>query len=176
MRETPNPSYTDTGNRRFNVNGMIELSALDKRIIAALQVRGNISHAELAEEVAASPASCWRRIKALEAAGVLGAVVRLVNATTIGRDLTAICQVRMKEHALELRASFEEFVRSQGEIMECYSMSGEWDYLIKIAARSVPDYEKFLMQKLLNHPAIATSATQFALGRVKFTTAYAIKD
>lgn len=153
---------------------MTDLSPLDVRIIKVLQERGNISQADLADEVAASPASCWRRIKALENDGILGPVVRLVDPSTIGRDLVAICQVRMKEHGADLRNGFEDFVRAQPEIMECFSMSGEWDYLIKIAARSVPDYENFLMHKLLNHPAIATSSTQFALNRVKYTTAYQV--
>lgn len=151
-----------------------DLTPLDARILNVLQERGNISHAELAGVVAASPASCWRRIKALETQGVLGPVVRLVVPSAIGRDLVAICQVRMNAHALDLRTSFEDFVRAQPEIMECFSMSGEWDYLIKIAVESVPEYEKFLMQRLLNHPAIATSSTQFALNRVKYTTAYAV--
>jgi len=148
-----------------------ELDALDRRILRALQHDGSISHAELAQQVAASPASCWRRIKALEAAGVLGPTVRLVDPVKVGRGLDAICQVRMKSHTAEIRASFEAFVQEHPEVMDCYSMSGEWDYLLRIAVADVRDYERFLMHTLLNHPAVASSSSHFALNRVKYTTA-----
>lgn len=149
----------------------LSVDALDRRILRVLQARAEISQAELAHEVGASPASCWRRIKALEAAGVLGATVRLVDPMSIGRGLDAICQVRMKNHSPDARASFDAFIAEHPEVMDCYSTSGEWDYLLHVAVASVADYERFLMQELLNHPAVATSASQFALKRVKYTTA-----
>jgi DNA-binding Lrp family transcriptional regulator len=153
------------------VDKFVELDPLDRRILAVLQVRGDISHADLAAEVAASPASCWRRIRAMEAAGVLGATVRLLNPVMIGRTLNAICHVRMKSHSPDMRASFEAFVCDHPEVMDCYSMSGEWDYLLRVLVEDVRAYERFLMQELLNHPAVATSASHFALSRVKNTTA-----
>lgn len=153
------------------VRGAAELDALDRRILRVLQHDGAISHADLAVEVAASPASCWRRIKALETAGVLGPAVRLVDPVKVGRGLDAICQVRMKSHSSEVRSSFEAFVQEHPEVMDCYSMSGEWDYLLRIAVADVRDYERFLMQTLLNHPAVASSSSHFALNRVKYTTA-----
>jgi Lrp/AsnC family transcriptional regulator len=153
------------------VDKFVELDPLDRRILAVLQVRGDISHADLAAEVAASPASCWRRIRAMEATGVLGATVRLLNPVMIGRTLNAICHVRMKSHSPDMRASFEAFVCDHPEVMDCYSMSGEWDYLLRVLVEDVRAYERFLMQELLNHPAVATSASHFALSRVKNTTA-----
>lgn len=147
------------------------LDSLDRRILRVLQRDAAISHADLAAEVAASPASCWRRIKALEAAGVLGPAVRLLDPVKIGRGLDAICQVRMKSHSAEMRAGFEAFVQDHPEVMDCYSMSGEWDYLLRVAVADVRDYERFLMQELLNHPAVASSSSHFALSRVKYSTA-----
>jgi Lrp/AsnC family transcriptional regulator len=147
------------------------LDPLDRRILRVLQRDATISHADLAAEVAASPASCWRRIKALDAAGVLGPAVRLLDPVKIGRGLDAICQVRMKSHSAEMRSGFEAFVHQHPEVMDCYSMSGEWDYLLRIAVANVRDYERFLMQTLLNHPAVAGSSSHFALSRVKYTTA-----
>jgi Lrp/AsnC family transcriptional regulator len=149
----------------------VELDPLDRRILDVLQRRADISHADLAAEVAASPASCWRRIRALEASGVLGPAVRLLDPVKIGRTLDAICQVRMKSHSADMRASFESFVRDHPEVMDCYSMSGEWDYLLRVLVSDVRAYERFLMQELLNHPAVATSSSHFALSRVKYTTA-----
>lgn len=77
----------------------------------------------------------------------------------------------MKTYAPEMRESFEEFVRDHPEVMDCYSMSGEWDYLLRVLVADVRAYERFLMQELLNHPAVATSSSYFALSRVKNTTA-----
>jgi len=150
------------------------LDSLDRRILRVLQRRGDISHADLAQEVAASPASCWRRIKALEAAGVLGPTVRLLDPVRVDRGLNVLCEVRMKSHDPASRQAFEDFVAAHEQVMECYSMSGEWDYLLRIVVADIRDYERFLMHELLDHPAVAASATHFALKRVKYTTAMPI--
>ena len=150
---------------------MEHVSQLDRNILRVLQRRGDISHAALAEEIGASTASCWRRIKALESAGVLGATVRLVDPFAIERGLDVLCQVRMKAHDPDARQDFERFVDLHEEVMECYSMSGEWDYLLRVVVGNVPDYERFLMRELLGHPSVATAASHFALKRVKYTTA-----
>jgi len=149
----------------------IALDALDRRILRVLQTRADATQAELAEEVAASPASCWRRIKAMEAAGILREHVRLVDPYAIGRGLDVICQVRMKAHEPSARSGFEAFVQEHDQIMECLSMSGEWDYLLRVVVGDVREFEQFLMGELLKHPSVATSASHFALKRVKYSTA-----
>lgn len=146
------------------------LDALDRRILRVVQRDGGISQADLAEQVGSSPASCWRRLKALEEDGVLGATVRLVHRAKVGRGIDVICQVRMKSHASEARGSFEAFARDHEKVMECYSMSGEWDYLIRVIAGDVGEYEEFLMRELLAHPSVASSASHFSLKCVKSTT------
>ena len=153
-----------------------QLTALDRKLLDLLQRQADLSQTGLAEEVGTSTASCWRRIKALEAAGILGPTVRLVDRKAVGRDLDVICQVRMKSHDQTLRADFERFVAKHDEVMECYSMSGEWDYLLRVVVGDVRDYERFLMGELLNHPAVATSASHFALKQIKYTTAVPVKD
>ncbi len=153
---------------------MVHLDQLDRKILRVLQRRADLSQAALAEEVGSSPASCWRRIKALEDAGVLGPTVRLLNPRAIGKNFDAICQVRMKAHDQASRAAFEQFVQQQEEVLECLSMSGEWDYQLRITVGNVEEYEELLMRRLLSHPAVATSATHFALKRIKYTTAIPI--
>lgn len=148
----------------------IQLDAIDKKILKVLQRRGDISHAALAEEVGASSASCWRRIKALEEAGVLGPTVRLLDPDRIGRGLNVFCQVRMKSHDPGARRDFERFVQTHEEVLECYSMSGEWDYLIRVVVKDVRDYEQLLMQAILTHEGVANSSSHFALKSVKYTT------
>ena len=148
----------------------VMLDAIDKRIICELQVDASLSSAELAARVGSSTASCWRRIKALEAAGVLTATVRLVDAKKVGRGVNVLCEVRMKSHARDSIVRFEEFVRSRPEIMECFSMSGEWDYLLRVVVADVADYEHFLMRTLLDHPSVGGASSHFALSLTKYTT------
>ena len=147
-----------------------ELDNVDRKILQLLQVEGSLSHAALAERVGASAASCWRRIKALEASGMLGPTVRLVSPEAVGRGLTVFCQVRMKSHDPAARSDFERFAESHEEVLECYSMSGDWDYLLRVAVADVQDYERLLMKGILTHHAVATSSSHFALKRVKYST------
>jgi Lrp/AsnC family transcriptional regulator len=128
------------------------LDPVDRRIVRELQRDASLSHAALAERVGASAASVWRRVRALETAGVLGRTVRLADAEALGR------------------AEFEEFIQSREEIVECYAMSGEWDYLLRIAVKDVADYDRFIMRGVLAHPSVASAASNFALRQVKYTT------
>lgn len=153
----------------------VSLDAIDRRLIDALQADATLSNAELADRVGASAASCWRRIKALEQAGVLRGAVRLVDPQAVGRGVNVICNLRLRTHGREQRAAFEAFVRGRPEIMECYSMSGEWDYLLRVVAADVADYERFLMRSLLEQPEVATASSHFALSQTKYTTAIPVE-
>lgn len=146
------------------------LDVVDRRIVALLQEDATLTHAELAERVGASAASCWRRVKALETAGVLMQSVRLVDPHMIGRSVNVLCNIRMRSHAPEDRRSFEAFVDTRPEIIECFSMSGDWDYLLRIVVADVADYNAFLMTSLLNHPSVAGGSSHFALSMTKYTT------
>jgi Lrp/AsnC family transcriptional regulator len=148
-----------------------QIDAIDRRILTALQADAAISHQDLADRVGASSASCWRRIKALEAAGVLTRTVRLVDPAQVGRGVNVLCNVRMRSHALDARSAFERFVDDRPEVVECFSMSGEWDYLIRVVVADVDDYNRFLMHILLGHPSVAGAASHFALSMTKYTTA-----
>ena len=147
------------------------LDETDRRILRLLQADASLSHAAIAERVGASATSCWRRIRLLEETGVLTDSVRLVNPTRIGRGVSVMLQVRLKSHASAVREDFEGFVTRRPEIMECYSMSGEWDYHLRIVVAGVEDYQAFLMNHMLNHPNVATTASHFALGSIKYVTA-----
>lgn len=148
-----------------------DIDEVDRRLLRLLQEDATLSHAALAEKVGSSSASAWRRIRSLEQAGVLRGAVRLVDAEKVGRGVNVMCQVRMRSHAPADRQSFEDFLLTKPEIMEAHSMSGEWDYLLRIVAADVAGYERFLMRDLLNHPNVATAASHFALSQVKYTTA-----
>lgn len=147
------------------------LDPIDRKLLRELQADASISHAELAQRVGTSTASCWRRTRALEEDGVLGRHVRLVDAARIGRGVNVICHIRIKNHAADTTEAFESFILSREEIIECYSMSGEWDYLLRILVADVEDYNRFLMRTVLRHPSVATGSSHFALSQVKYTTA-----
>lgn len=147
------------------------LDSIDRKILTALQRDAAISHADLAEKIGTSTASAWRRIKALEASGVLGPTVRLVDPVSLGRGVNVMCSVRVRSHTSQARADFENFVRDRPEVMECFSMSGDWDYLLRVVVADVADYERFLMRTLLDHPAVGDASSHFALSLTKYTTA-----
>jgi DNA-binding Lrp family transcriptional regulator len=149
---------------------MFHLDEIDRRIVRELQRDATLSHAALGERVGASAASAWRRVRALEQAGVLGSTVRLADAGRLGRSVNVLCQVRMTRQTVEARAEFEQFIQARPEIVECYAMSGEWDYLLRIAVRDVADYDRFIMRGVLAHPSVANAASNFALRQVKYTT------
>ena len=152
------------------MDDIFHLDATDRRIVRALQRDASLSQAALAEKVGASAASVWRRVRNLEREGVLGATVRLVEPAKVGRSVNVLCQVRMNRQTQESRAEFESFIQAREEIVECYAMSGEWDYLLRIAVRDVADYDRFIRQGVLAHPSVANAASNFALRQVKYTT------
>jgi Lrp/AsnC family transcriptional regulator len=152
----------------------LDLDQVSRRILTLLQEDATISHADLAERVGASSASCWRRIKAMEVAGYLTRTVRLVDPERVGRGVNVLCNVRMKSHDQAARTAFESYVRTRPEIIEVFSMSGEWDYLLRVVAADVADYNSFLMHQLLGHPSVAGASSHFALELVKYTTAIPI--
>jgi DNA-binding Lrp family transcriptional regulator len=147
-----------------------QIDAIDRRIIRELQRDAGLSHAALAEKVGASAASVWRRVRQLESSGVLGKPIRLADPQALERSVNVLCQVRMTRQTVSARAEFEEFIQSREEIVECYAMSGEWDYLLRIAVRDVADYDRFIMRGVLAHPSVANAASNFALRQVKYTT------
>ena len=156
------------------MNTIRRLDAIDRKLLRELQRDASLSHADLSKRVGVSTASCWRRIRALDTDGVLGPLVRLVHAAHIGRGVNVICHIRIKNHSAETTESFENFVATRDEIIECYSMSGDWDYLLRILVADVDDYNQFLMRVVLRHPSVATGSSFFALAQVKYTTAVPI--
>jgi DNA-binding Lrp family transcriptional regulator len=147
-----------------------QLDATDRRIVRTLQRDASLSQAALADTVGASAASVWRRVRNLEREGVLGATVRLADPARLGRSVNVLCQVRMHRQTVADREEFESFIQAREEIVECYAMSGEWDYLLRIAVRDVADYDRFIRQGVLAHPSVANAASNFALRQVKYTT------
>jgi Lrp/AsnC family transcriptional regulator len=153
------------------MRSIYQLDDIDRRILSALQINAAISNTELAERVGSSTASVWRRIKQMEAHGLIKESVRLIDPLVLGYGVNVLCNIRVRSHTREVRSAFETFVAARPEILECFSMSGDWDYLLRIVAIDVSDYEQFLMRSLLEHPSVGSASSHFALSMTKYTTA-----
>lgn len=147
-----------------------DLNPLDRRIVEQLQADASISHAELAERVGSTAPSCWRRIRAMEQAGVLTRTVRLADPEKLGYPVTILCSVRLRNYDRDTVQAFEGFVQEQRRVMACFTISGDWDYLLQVIAADVSDYESFLMRTLLTHSSVGGASSHFALSVVKHTT------
>lgn len=149
------------------MNPPLHLSDLDRRILAEVQRDATLSTAELARRTHSSAATCWRRLRALEEAGVLGPAVRQVEATAVGLQLEAFCNLRLTSQSATTRAAFQRLVDAEPAILAAYSISGEWDYLVHLIARDMEDFETTLMRRLLDHESVGGTATLFVMRRLK---------
>ena len=150
---------------------MPQIDEMDRKILALLQRDARLSNAEIAQRVAASATSCWRRIRQLQEAGVIQRQVTLVDPAAVDLGVSVIASVSLVEHHDESRAAFEAFVDSRPEVVECYSMTGDRDYMLRVVVRDVAAYDEFLTRHLLHHPAVDSASSSFALRQIKYTTA-----
>ncbi|HAT31810.1 MAG TPA: AsnC family transcriptional regulator [Janthinobacterium sp.] len=165
----------------------IALDKTDRKILAILQADGRLSNQDVAEQVSLSPSPCLRRIKRLEEAGVIRQYVALLDPDKIGLGLLAYVNVRLEKHseagaqsnarALALtpltspRADFAVSVEQWPEVVACYAMTGEMDYLLRVHVQDMEHFSRFMMATLLRHPAVLDVKSSFALQRIKDTTA-----
>ena len=148
----------------------VELDEYDLKILRTLQENADYSMAELGEKVGLSHTPCWRRIKRLEADGVIMGKVTLLNPKVLNLGVTVHAYLIIKNHDEASLNAFESAVADVNEIVECYSTSGDKDYLLKIVVDSVDHYERFLKQTLVHLPNVASVNSTFALKQVKYTT------
>ena len=149
---------------------MADLNPQDRRLLHALQRKADRSQQELADLAGMSRSSCWRRVKDFEDAGLIQHRVTLLNPKLAGFPLRILLSVALAEHSDENRLSFEHHVESLPEVMECFSTSGERDYVLQIVARDMEDYDRFLNEKILKHSAVQSATSTFVLRQVKYTT------
>ena len=162
-----------------------EMDKTDRRILAILQADGRLSNQEVAQRVNLSPSPCLRRIKRLEEAGVIRQYVALLDPAMIGLGLLAYVNVRLEKHSdapqsaavqasrhgVSPRADFAVSVAQWPEVVACYAMTGEMDYLLRVHVEDMPHFSRFMMETLLRHPAVLDVKSSFALQRIKDTTA-----
>lgn len=147
------------------------LDTTDLRILAELQQDGSLSNVELARRVHLSPSPCLARVKALEGSGVIQGYVALVNAQRLGLGLNVFISISLKTQSKAALAEFEHKIAEHDEVMECYLMSGDSDYLIRVALPDIGALEKFILEQLTPIPGIEKIRSSFALKQVRYKTA-----
>ena len=144
---------------------------IDRRILEVIQEEARISNADLAGRVGLSPSPCWRRMRALEDAKVIRRYVTLVDAEAIGLPINVFAMVTLEKQVERALERFEHAVAERPEVMECYLMTGEFDYLLRVVVPSLGAYERFLMDHLTRIEGIASIKSSFALKQVRYKTA-----
>lgn len=154
---------------------VIELDAIDRRILRALQHDGRVTYDQLAAQVSLSASATLRRVKRLEESGVIKGYVALVSPERIGLGLTAYLNVRLEKHSEVHKRNpmdlFRAAVQTWPEVVECAALTGEMDFLLRVVVQDMAHYSRFIMETLLKHPSVEDCKTSFVLDRVKNTTA-----
>ena len=149
----------------------MQLDAIDLKILAQLQQDSSLTNVELARRVHLSPSPCLMRVKALETAGVIDRYVALANARVLGLGLNVFISISLKEQSRESLAEFERRIVEHDEVMECYLMTGDSDYLIRVALADIAALERFILNQLTPIPGIEKIRSSFALKQVRYKTA-----
>ncbi len=148
----------------------MKIDRFDHRILQQLQSNADIAISELAEQIGLSTNACWRRIKRLEELGVIRGRVALLDERALGLRLTVFVAIKTSEHNDSWLEKFSEGVKNIPEVIEFYRMSGETDYLLKIVARDIDDYDR-VYKKLISVAPLHDVSSSFAMERIKSSTA-----
>tara|TARA_Y100000588_G_scaffold102234_1_gene111204 strand:- start:53 stop:520 length:468 start_codon:yes stop_codon:yes gene_type:complete len=148
-----------------------ELDPIDRRILGELQRNGRISNVDLAAAVGLSPSPCLRRVRDLENGGVIDRYAAIIDQNAAGRSLSVFVQVTLERQIETALDAFERSVTERPEVMECYLMTGDSDYLLRVVVADVSAYEVFLKDHLTRIPGVSAIKSSFALNRVKYETA-----
>lgn len=151
------------------------LDELDRKILQQLQADGRMSNQELSEQIGLSPSPCLRRLRNLESEGVIRSYVALVDPEAVGLGVTAFVRIRLDQQDDRHLGLFEDAVAEFPEVMECYLMTGEADYQLRVLVGSLGEFEDFLRRKLTKIPGVGQVTTSFALRPVVYRTALPVR-
>jgi DNA-binding Lrp family transcriptional regulator len=146
------------------------LDAIDKAIINHLQDDASITNLELSQRIELSPPALQKRLRKLEDKGIIEHVVALVNRERVGFDLLCFVQVNLRHHEVQVVKEFKVAVQDMTEVLECYHLTGEMDYLLKVVVRNRKHLERFLIDTLTPAPGVDKIRTSLVLSDVKVTT------
>ncbi|WP_046867034.1 Lrp/AsnC family transcriptional regulator [Microvirga massiliensis] len=147
----------------------ILLDVIDRKILSALQADGRMSIQALAERVGLTTSPCSRRVRILEEVGVIKGYVAVVDQTTVELPVSVFISIKLERQREEELDRFSKSIASWPEVLECYLMTGQRDYLMRVVCADLPAYERFLKEKLTRLEGVASIESSFALGQVKYT-------
>lgn len=147
------------------------LDQIDRGILVALQENARIPNLELAHAVGLSPSPCSRRVKALEEAGVIRRYATLIDPAAVGLPVSVFISVTLERQAETELEVFEREMARLPEVMECYLMTGDADYLLRVVVPDLDTYKRFLMDHLTRIPGVSNIRSSFALKQVQYRTA-----
>ena len=146
------------------------LDKTDLKMLTELQQNGRLTNVELAERVALSPFPCLRRLKQLEESGVIRQYVALLDPDKIGLGLQAFVRVKLSRHGGDITGQFLESVQAWPEVINCYAMTGEIDYLLQVYFSDMEHFSRFVLDALIQHPGVEDVKSSFVLKELKRTT------
>src|SRR6266404_7719636 len=149
----------------------MQLDAIDWRILGLLQGDARLSNVELAKAVGLSPSPCLNRVRALEQAGYISRYVTLLDALQVGLKVSVFIQVTLEKQIEPALETFERAIRDRPEVMECYLMTGDADYLLRVVVPDLQALEHFILHFLSRVPGVGNIKSSFALKQVKYQTA-----
>lgn len=152
------------------------LDGTDVLILRELQKDAKLTTKELAAKVNLSPSPVFERQKRLEREGYIRKYVAVVDPIKTGNGITVLCNVRLKHHSKELSGQFTSVISEMDEVVECFNTSGDYDYQLKIYARSMQDYQKFVLDTLGDLDCIGSLHSIFVIGEVKNTLALPVRE
>ena len=149
-----------------------ELDRIDRQILMELQRNGRLSNQDLADRVSLSPSPCLRRVRRLEDEGYIQNYVAVVDREKVGLKLLAYVTIRLNKSHRSSHAPMSDFARdvqAWPEVVECYAMSGDMDYLLRVQVADLTQFSRFAMDKLMQHPSVVDMRSSFTLQRIKET-------
>ena len=155
-------------------SSIVQLDAIDVTILNELQANGRLSNLELAQRVHLSPSACLRRVKQLEVSGVIAQYVALLNPKAVGQHGSSFTIVNLETLTNPMLEAFEQAVRDEPRVLDCYYVAGSNDYLIRFTYRDAEDLERFHTEVLMRLPGVMRSNSMLVLRTVKKTTALAL--
>ena len=152
------------------------IDTIDYRILNELQSNGKLSNVELATRVHLSPSACLARVRRLEDSGIISRYVTLLDANAAGLPISVFIQIRLERQVEMSLEKFEACMNDYPEVMECYLMTGDSDYLIRVVVAEIQAIEKFIVNELSKIPGVANIKSSFALKQVKYKTALPLRQ
>ena len=148
------------------------LDQVDKKLLFLLQTDTKKTTKELSLKLNLSVTAVYERIKKMEREGVISNYVALLNRTKIDKSFVVFCHIKLTQHSREYLTKFEQEVIKLNEVLECFHVSGEYDYILKICIKDMQAYREFIVNKLTTIEHIGSTQSTFMIGEVKNTTAF----